>query len=103
MEKPLSGAFPQFWGIDVRARRTAGGGLEAAEVFVGGERLDLSKTYGLAINDFIGAGGDGYDVFKKYEGRQFGTLEEMLRSFSTEKNGDAIMGAAAAVNLAVVD
>ena len=89
-----SGAFPQLWGIEIVARTTElvgsdGTRKEALTVdsaTIGGKPLDPEATYTLAINDFIHSGGDGYEVFTKYDYREFETLEEVFRAFVTEKD-----------------
>jgi 5'-nucleotidase/UDP-sugar diphosphatase len=50
-----SGGFPQFAGIRLRI---AGGNVTEARVR--GQLIDPSKTYRMAVNNFIAAGGDGY-------------------------------------------
>jgi 5'-nucleotidase/UDP-sugar diphosphatase len=50
-----SGGFAQFAGI--RMRIAAGAVTEAS---IGGAALDPAKTYRMAVNNFIAAGGDGY-------------------------------------------
>jgi 2',3'-cyclic-nucleotide 2'-phosphodiesterase (5'-nucleotidase family) len=89
---PGAGGFPQFWGADVTAKKrevTASDGkksevFEAASVTVGGKPLDPAATYRLATNDFMYAGGDGYGMFKKYDYREYATLEEIFRDYMSE-------------------
>jgi 5'-nucleotidase/UDP-sugar diphosphatase len=50
-----SGGFAQFAGV--RLRIAAGVVTEAS---IGGAALDPAKTYRMAVNNFIAAGGDGY-------------------------------------------
>ncbi len=50
-----SGAFPQFAGISLVIDTGAVG-----NVAIQGAPLDLNKTYKMAINNFVAAGGDGY-------------------------------------------
>jgi 5'-nucleotidase / UDP-sugar diphosphatase len=52
---PGSGAFPQFAGINLVIDAGA-----VSNVTIQGAPLDLSKTYKMAINNFVAAGGDGY-------------------------------------------
>jgi 5'-nucleotidase / UDP-sugar diphosphatase len=52
---PGSGAFPQFAGINLVIDAGA-----VSNVTIQGSPLDLSKTYKMAINNFVAAGGDGY-------------------------------------------
>ena len=90
--QPGSGAFPQFWGLMVEAGRitltdTDGIKKEALtvkSVKIGGKPLDQNAKYRLATNDFLQAGGDGYEMFTKVDSRQFATLEEVFRKFMTE-------------------
>jgi 2',3'-cyclic-nucleotide 2'-phosphodiesterase (5'-nucleotidase family) len=90
--QPESGAFPQFWGLMVEAGQTTLTGsdgtkkeaLMAKSVKIGGKPLDLNAKYRLATNDFLSAGGDGYEMFTKCEYREFATLEEVFRKFVTE-------------------
>ena len=50
-----SGAFPQFSGISLSIDAGA-----VSNVAIQGVPLDLNKTYKMAINNFVAAGGDGY-------------------------------------------
>ncbi len=50
-----SGAFPQFAGI---AMTIEGGSVTG--VSIQGVPMDMAKTYKMAINNFVAAGGDGY-------------------------------------------
>ena len=58
-----AGRFPHGSGMTFRFDASKQPGSRVAEVTVGGEPLDLSRTYRLATNDFLGRGGDGYDMF----------------------------------------
>jgi 2',3'-cyclic-nucleotide 2'-phosphodiesterase (5'-nucleotidase family) len=58
--KPGSGGFLQVSGVNF----TIYGG-KAISINVSGEPLDDKKTYAVVTNDFLAAGGDGYEVFKK--------------------------------------
>jgi len=84
-----SGAFPQFWGMEVTTR-PAENGFAVESVTIGGKPLDPNGVYTLAINDFLYSGGDGYEMFKKGEYREFATLEEMFRNFVTGKDADTL-------------
>jgi 5'-nucleotidase/UDP-sugar diphosphatase len=57
---PGSGAFLQVSGISFTIK-----GGEALDIQVSGERLDEKRSYSVATNDFLAAGGDGYSTFKK--------------------------------------
>jgi 5'-nucleotidase/UDP-sugar diphosphatase len=52
---PGSGAFPQFAGIDLVFSQ----GI-VAQASIGGAPIDRTKTYRMAVNNFVAAGGDGY-------------------------------------------
>ena len=52
---PGSGAFPQFAGVSLVIEAGA-----VSTVAIQGAALDLNKTYKMAINNFVAAGGDGY-------------------------------------------
>lgn len=75
---PGAGAFGQFAGVKLRI---VGGQLQQA--LIGGQPIDPSKTYRMAINSFIAAGGDGYPVMNKHPGYvNTGFVDaEMLREY----------------------
>ena len=52
---PGSGAFPQFAGISLVMEAGV-----VSNVNIQGTPIDLGKTYKMAINNFVAAGGDGY-------------------------------------------
>ncbi|MDE2417662.1 MAG: bifunctional UDP-sugar hydrolase/5'-nucleotidase [Burkholderiales bacterium] len=52
---PGSGAFPQFAGVQVLI---TGGVVKEARIH--GVSIDSAKTYRMAVNNFVAAGGDGY-------------------------------------------
>lgn len=62
-----NGSFPQVAGMsyiiidDDKDPETP---VVITDVMINGEKLNLSKTYRLATNDFMAEGGDGYDMFK---------------------------------------
>ena len=58
-----AGRFPHVSGMAFRFDASKPPGSRVAGVTVGGEPLDPSRTYRLATNDFLGRGGDGYDMF----------------------------------------
>ncbi|MFY0545343.1 bifunctional metallophosphatase/5'-nucleotidase [Brevibacillus sp. H7] len=60
-----AGRFPQISGMSFTYNPAKPAGERVVEVKVGGQPLDLKKTYKLATNDFIAAGGDGYTSLKK--------------------------------------
>lgn len=58
-----AGRFPQVSGLSFTYSRSAPVGSRVREVAVMGQPLDPGKTYVVATNDFLVAGGDGYRVF----------------------------------------
>lgn len=60
-----AGRFPQISGMSFTYNPTKPAGQRVIEVKVGGQPLDLEKTYKVATIDFLAAGGDGYESFKK--------------------------------------
>ncbi|MDR1376418.1 MAG: bifunctional metallophosphatase/5'-nucleotidase [Synergistaceae bacterium] len=96
--QPGSGAFPQFWGMEVTAKKTVLTGTDGSKnealavesVKIGGQPVRDDAKYVLAINDFLHAGGDGYEMFTQYEYREFATLEEVFRGFVTERDEAAL-------------
>jgi len=84
-----NGAFPQFWGMEVTVHPEKNG-FAAESMTIGGKPLDPNGTYTLAINDFLHSGGDGYEMFKKYDYREYETLEEAFRKFITGKDAQTL-------------
>ncbi|MGN7468417.1 bifunctional metallophosphatase/5'-nucleotidase [Brevibacillus sp. SAFN-007a] len=60
-----AGRFPQISGMSFTYNPTKPVGERVLEVKVGDKPLDLTKTYKVATIDFLAAGGDGYESFKK--------------------------------------
>ena len=58
-----AGRFPHVSGMAYRFDASKAPGSRIAGVTVNGAPLDGSRTYRLATNDYLGRGGDGYDVF----------------------------------------
>lgn len=59
-----AGSFLQVSGITFRFDPSKPAGQRITEVRVGGTKLDPNAKYSVATNDFMAAGGDGYDVLK---------------------------------------
>jgi len=55
-----SGRFPQVAGLNVTVDPGAALGARVRSVKINGENLDPARKYGLATNDFLARGGDGY-------------------------------------------
>lgn len=58
-----AGAFPQVSGIRFRFDPASPPGSRIREVEIRGKPLDPEQEYGMATNDFIAQGGDGYKAF----------------------------------------
>ncbi len=58
-----AGRFPQVSGLSFVYSRSAPVGERVKEVAIGGYPLDPDKEYVIATNDFLAAGGDGYQAF----------------------------------------
>jgi len=58
-----SGKFPHVSGITFDINVNNEDGERVENVMVGGVALDLGATYVVATNDFLAAGGDGYEEF----------------------------------------
>ncbi len=61
----LPGSFLQVGGLSFVYDVKKPVGERVMEVKIGGQPLDLAKTYKIATNDFITSGGDGYSMLKK--------------------------------------
>lgn len=97
-----AGAFPQVSGIEFTLDTgipfergelyegttnyaPAKPGTRVINVKVGGEILDLTKTYTIATNDFTAAGGDTYGVFKACKVYDTGVaLEDALVAYTSD-------------------
>ena len=58
-----NGGFLQVSGLTFEVDPRAQPGGRVINVRVNGERISPSKTYTVATNDFLAAGGDGYETF----------------------------------------
>jgi 2',3'-cyclic-nucleotide 2'-phosphodiesterase (5'-nucleotidase family) len=74
---------------------------EAEAVTVAGKLLDEDAVYSVATNDFLAAGGDGFEMFSKYARSEFGTLEEALLTCLATA-GDAALQAVNDTNVLMV-
>ncbi|MEM4780265.1 MAG: 5'-nucleotidase C-terminal domain-containing protein [Halalkalicoccus sp.] len=64
VSEPGHGRFPQVSGMTYAYDPDAPEGERIERVEVDGEPLDPEATYALATNDFVAAGGDGYEMFE---------------------------------------
>ena len=81
------GAFPHTAGITFTLNAYEEVGNRISDLKVNGEPIDLNKTYTVVTNDFMAAGGDGYDMFKAYPIKaEYNTLMDTLLDY-VEKLG----------------
>ncbi len=86
------GKFPQVAGLKYSFDKSVApnqGRLKSVEVMEGGawKPLDPAKIYGVAANDFVRAGGDGYKIFaeKAQNAYDYGpSLEEVVADYLAE-------------------
>ncbi|MBP8692488.1 MAG: 5'-nucleotidase C-terminal domain-containing protein [Sedimentibacter sp.] len=78
------GAFLQVSGLEFSFDPAKEAGSKVLEVKVGGQPLDLTKEYTVAVNDFMAAGGDGYEMLANYKVEaEYGTYEEIVIDYLT--------------------
>ena len=87
-------------------------GTRISNVKIGGEDIDLDKTYTIATNDFLAAGGDTYYLFKNLESHNtYVALEDALVNYTenvldgliSEKQYGKAVGRITIVDEAVVE
>ena len=82
---PGNGRFPQISGFSFVFDQEAEEGSRIVSITVDGEELDFedtSTTFTIVINDFMAAGGDGYDVFVGLPRvSEAGTQDEILIAY----------------------
>jgi len=79
------GFFPHIAGMEVKFDSTKEPGNRVTEIMINGELLEESKTYTLATNDFLAAGGDNYTMFSDLETiTEYGGLDEILIEWMSE-------------------
>lgn len=59
------GRFPQVSGISFAYSPAREAGKRIAAILIAGKPLELTRHYTVATNDFLAAGGDGYQVFRE--------------------------------------
>jgi len=57
----ISGGSSYTWHAD----RPIGDRVDPEEVVIGGNKLDLSESYRLTVNNFLASGGDGFAVLRE--------------------------------------
>ncbi|MCG7408685.1 5'-nucleotidase C-terminal domain-containing protein [Paenibacillus sp. ACRRX] len=80
-----AGRFPQIAGMTFTFDMKLKAGSRVSDVKVGGKALDDNKTYRVATNDFIIAGGDGYSMLKKDALNTGVTLYEVVEDYIIKK------------------
>ncbi len=104
---PVSkGAFPHIAGMTIKFDSNLPVGSKLTEVMIGDMLLDDTKTYVLATNDFLGAGGDAYTALANYPILgEFAALDEVLVTYMKENGTEkaTVTGRIAAVEPVVVE
>ncbi|MDR1254106.1 MAG: bifunctional metallophosphatase/5'-nucleotidase [Oscillospiraceae bacterium] len=82
-EYPAASArFPQVAGLQCTLDSSAPAGSRVKSLMVGGVPVEKGKEYIVATNDFLAAGGDGYEAFKSWEEiGQFSAVDEIFSSY----------------------
>mgnify|MGYP006279572953 FL=1 len=82
----LEGLFPQVAGMQIIFDGDRPAGERVISLTVNGEPVDHDAVYNVATNDFMAAGGDGYEVFKGTETVvEAGGLEELVMNYISQK------------------
>lgn len=77
-----AGGFPQVAGIRFEYDSSRAAGKRIVNAWIGGEKLVAAKKYTFATNDFLAAGGDGYDMLAKAKTLgEYSTLEDIVMDF----------------------
>lgn len=78
----VAGKFPHVSGLTFKYDVNRPAGNRVFDVKIAGEALDPKASYTLATNDFMAAGGDGYESFKnsEYIG-DYGLYTEVLEQY----------------------
>jgi 2',3'-cyclic-nucleotide 2'-phosphodiesterase (5'-nucleotidase family) len=83
------GFFPHIAGMEVKFDASKEAGNRVTEIMINGELLDESKTYTMATNDFLAAGGDNYTMFGDLKTiTEYGGLDEILIEWMSENGTD---------------
>lgn len=81
-----NGGFPQISNAKIVFDGQAQPGSRVLLMEVDGKPIEKDKNYILATNDFLAAGGDGYEMFKDETILQYrGTMDEAFGAYVTEK------------------
>lgn len=80
------GLFPQVAGMKIIFDGERAAGERVIKLTVNGQPLDHEASYNVATNDFMAAGGDGYEVFMDTETVvEAGGLEEVVMNYISQK------------------
>lgn len=67
------------------AERPIGDRVDPEEIVIAGKKLDPSKSYRVTVNDFLGSGGDGFEVLREgTDAETHGTDAEALDAYLAE-------------------
>jgi len=75
------GMFPHVGGMTFMIDVSRPVGDRIVDLTIGGEPVDLEVEYILATNDFMAAGGDGYDMLNVETVNEFDALDEAVISY----------------------
>lgn len=82
------GAFPQVSGLEYTIDISSDQ-VEIKDVKIGGNAIDLAKTYRLATNDFMAVGGDDYKMFEGAKQVSLhGSMLEIFADYLTKLSKD---------------
>lgn len=85
------GGFLHVSGMEFTFDPAQPAGSRVTEAKVDGTALDKAKEYTIAINDFLGIGGDGFAMFAKYPiYAEFGTYEEIFADYLNANGTEGI-------------
>lgn len=75
------GMFPHVAGMTFKIDVSRPAGDRIVDLMIGGQPVDLEASYILATNDFMAAGGDGYDMLNVETVNEFDALDEAVISY----------------------
>lgn len=76
-----NGGFPHIAGMTFKFDPNQPEGSRVYDVMVGGKPIDLKKIYTVATNDFLAAGGDGYEMLTDTDPVEYKSLDEVLADY----------------------
>lgn len=83
-----SGGFLQVSGMEFTfySNREAYDRVDPGNILIGGEPIDLEATYILATNDFLAAGGDGFETLNGRTVNEYPGMDEVLIDYISMLN-----------------